>query len=103
MLVLGIETTCDETAAAVVERTGDGWGKILSNIVLSQLTEHAAFGGVGPEIAARADGAARVGDPISVLPVPRLRRAHPDPSGPRRRRLHPARHHPGRRHRRSFR
>ena len=54
MLVLGIETTCDETAAAVVERTGDGPGKILSNIVLSQISEHAPFGGVVPEIAARA-------------------------------------------------
>ena len=54
MLVLGIETTCDETAAAVVERSGDGRGKILSNIVLSQVSEHAAFGGVVPEIAARA-------------------------------------------------
>ena len=54
MLVLGIETTCDETAAAVVERDGDGPGKILSNIVLSQIAEHAAFGGVVPEIAARA-------------------------------------------------
>ena len=32
--ILGIETSCDETAAAVVERTGDGIGKILSNIVL---------------------------------------------------------------------
>ena len=54
MLVLGIETTCDETAAAVVERTGEGPGKILSNVVLSQTNEHAAFGGVVPEIAARA-------------------------------------------------
>ncbi len=54
MLVLGIETTCDETAAAVVERTPDGGGRILSNIVLSQTSEHAAFGGVVPEIAARA-------------------------------------------------
>src|SRR6201994_4831452 len=54
MIVLGIETTCDETAAAVVERTPDGRGKILSNIVLSQVNEHAAFGGVVPEIAARA-------------------------------------------------
>jgi N6-L-threonylcarbamoyladenine synthase len=54
MLVLGIETTCDETAAAVVERTGDGPGKILSNVVLSQIADHAAFGGVVPEIAARA-------------------------------------------------
>jgi N6-L-threonylcarbamoyladenine synthase len=54
MLVLGIETTCDETAAAVVERSGEGPGKILSNVVLSQVGEHAAFGGVVPEIAARA-------------------------------------------------
>ena len=54
MLVLGIETTCDETAAAVVERYADGRGKILSNVVLSQDSEHAAFGGVVPEIAARA-------------------------------------------------
>ena len=54
MLVLGIETTCDETAAAVVERLPDGSGRILSNIVRSQTEEHAAFGGVVPEIAARA-------------------------------------------------
>ena len=54
MVVLGIETTCDETAAAVVERPEHGPGKILSNIVLSQIGEHAAFGGVVPEIAARA-------------------------------------------------
>src|SRR3979490_955737 len=54
MVVLGIETTCDETAAAVVERPDVGPGKILSNIVLSQISEHAAFGGVVPEIAARA-------------------------------------------------
>jgi N6-L-threonylcarbamoyladenine synthase len=54
MIVLGIETTCDETAAAVVERAEDGGGKILSNVILSQVGEHAAFGGVVPEIAARA-------------------------------------------------
>jgi N6-L-threonylcarbamoyladenine synthase len=54
MVILGIETTCDETAAAVVERTGDAQGRILSNIVLSQIAEHAEFGGVVPEIAARA-------------------------------------------------
>jgi N6-L-threonylcarbamoyladenine synthase len=53
-LVLGIETTCDETAAAVVERQADGSGRILSNIVRSQNEEHAPFGGVVPEIAARA-------------------------------------------------
>src|SRR5215471_2044555 len=54
MLVLGIETTCDETAAAVVRRDDTGLGEILSNVVLSQAAEHAAFGGVVPEIAARA-------------------------------------------------
>ena len=54
MIVLGIETTCDETAAALVQRRDDGRGRILSDIVLSQTEEHAAFGGVVPEIAARA-------------------------------------------------
>lgn len=53
-LVLGIETSCDETAAAVVLRDGDGRGRILSNVVRSQWERHAAFGGVVPEIAARA-------------------------------------------------
>lgn len=50
MIVLGIETSCDETAAAVV--TGDR--RILSDRVLSQLNDHRPFGGVVPEIAARA-------------------------------------------------
>jgi len=54
MIILGIETTCDETAAAVVERNAEGQGRILSNVVFSQINEHAAFGGVVPEIAARA-------------------------------------------------
>ncbi len=54
MLVLGIETTCDETAAAVVERSDDGMGRILSDVVVSQLDQHREFGGVVPEIAARA-------------------------------------------------
>jgi N6-L-threonylcarbamoyladenine synthase len=52
--VLGIETSCDETAASVVEWRGGDRPKILSSIVLSQIEEHAAFGGVVPEIAARA-------------------------------------------------
>jgi N6-L-threonylcarbamoyladenine synthase len=47
--ILAIETSCDETAAAVVD---DG-GSILSNIVASQIQDHAAFGGVVPEIASR--------------------------------------------------
>lgn len=50
MIVLGIESSCDETAAALV--TEDR--RILSNIVSSQLQEHKPFGGVVPEIAARA-------------------------------------------------
>ena len=49
MKVLGIETSCDETAAAVVE---DGC-RLLSNAVLSSMDLHAAYGGVVPEIAAR--------------------------------------------------
>jgi len=53
-IVLGIETSCDETAAAVVRRAADGQGEILSNVVRSQLDLHAAYGGVVPEIAARA-------------------------------------------------
>ncbi len=52
--VLGIETSCDETAAAVVERAEDGSGRVLSDVILSQVADHAAFGGVVPEIAARA-------------------------------------------------
>lgn len=53
-LVLGIETSCDETAAAVVLRDAQGAGRILSNIVRSQWDAHQAYGGVVPEIAARA-------------------------------------------------
>ena len=52
--VLGIETSCDETAASVVEWREGQSPEILSNVVFSQIEEHAAFGGVVPEIAARA-------------------------------------------------
>jgi len=52
--VLGIETSCDETAAAVVRGAGQGPGEILSNVIFSQLDEHRPYGGVVPEIAARA-------------------------------------------------
>jgi N6-L-threonylcarbamoyladenine synthase len=52
--VLGIETSCDETAAAVVRGTAPGPGEILSNIVFSQTEAHAPYGGVVPEIASRA-------------------------------------------------
>ena len=54
-LVLGIETSCDETAAAIVARDpATGRGRILSNVVRSQWEDHRPFGGVVPEIAARA-------------------------------------------------
>ena len=49
MLILGIESSCDETAAAVVE---DG-RKVLSNVIASQVEEHRKYGGVVPEIASR--------------------------------------------------
>ncbi len=54
LTILGIESSCDETAAAVVRRDEAGRGHLLSNIIHTQLEEHKAFGGVVPEIAARA-------------------------------------------------
>jgi N6-L-threonylcarbamoyladenine synthase len=56
MRVLGIETSCDETAVAIVEAPAKAapGGLILANVVYSQQTEHRRFGGVVPEIAARA-------------------------------------------------
>ena len=52
-IILGIETSCDETAAAVVEDNESGIPKILSNIVSSQFDIHKEFGGVVPDLAAR--------------------------------------------------
>ena len=54
LIFLGIETSCDETAASVVQEKTGGTGDILSNVVSSQVEEHKEFGGVVPEIAARA-------------------------------------------------
>ncbi len=54
MIVLGIETSCDETAAAVLTEEGDGLGRVLANEILSQTEEHRPYGGVVPEVAARA-------------------------------------------------
>ncbi len=54
LTILGLESSCDETAIAVVRRFADGRGEILSNIILSQIEDHAPYGGVVPEIAARA-------------------------------------------------
>lgn len=53
LTILGIESSCDDTAAAILRRDGDDVA-ILSNIVSSQTDLHAAFGGVVPELAARA-------------------------------------------------
>jgi N6-L-threonylcarbamoyladenine synthase len=52
MIVLGIETSCDETAAAVVERAASG-SRVRSSLVHAQVQEHRRYGGVVPEIAAR--------------------------------------------------
>jgi len=52
-IILGIETSCDETAAAVIEDNKNGIPKILSNIISSQFDIHKEFGGVVPELAAR--------------------------------------------------
>ncbi|PVM76386.1 tRNA (adenosine(37)-N6)-threonylcarbamoyltransferase complex transferase subunit TsaD [Caulobacter radicis] len=54
LTVLGLETSCDETAASVVRRSADGRVEVLSSIVGTQFEQHAPFGGVVPEIAARA-------------------------------------------------
>src|SRR3569623_2469938 len=54
MRLLGSETSGDETAAAIGERDAAGVGRIVSNVVRSQLEEHAPYGGVVPELAARA-------------------------------------------------
>ena len=64
LTVLGLETSCDETAASVVRLTPDGRATVLSSVVHSQIDDHAAYGGVVPEIAARShvemiDGVAR--------------------------------------------
>ena len=63
LTVLGLETSCDETAASVVRLTASG-AEVLSSVIHSQIDEHAAYGGVVPEIAARShvemiDGVAR--------------------------------------------
>src|SRR5258706_1768050 len=53
MKILGIETSCDETAAAVIEQLANGELKIISNVVASSADMHAKTGGVIPENAAR--------------------------------------------------
>ncbi|MFN7210370.1 MAG: tRNA (adenosine(37)-N6)-threonylcarbamoyltransferase complex transferase subunit TsaD, partial [Aggregatilineales bacterium] len=52
-LILGVETSCDETAVAVVEADGAGRLRARANVVASQVAMHRAYGGVFPEVAAR--------------------------------------------------
>ena len=55
MIILGIETSCDETAASVVEETGDPlrpW-QLLASVVASQIDIHREWGGIVPELSAR--------------------------------------------------
>ncbi|PWR02929.1 tRNA (adenosine(37)-N6)-threonylcarbamoyltransferase complex transferase subunit TsaD [Meridianimarinicoccus roseus] len=54
LTVLGLESSCDDTGAAVVRQSGQSAPEILSNVVIGQAELHAAFGGVVPELAARA-------------------------------------------------
>ena len=53
-VILGIESSCDETAVALIRENNKGEPEILSNIVSSQVDIHKEFGGVVPELAARA-------------------------------------------------
>ena len=52
-IILGIETSCDETAVSLIKDNDNGVPKILSNIISSQFDVHKEFGGVVPELAAR--------------------------------------------------
>ena len=53
-LILGIESSCDETAASLITENEEGMPIVLSNIISSQIDIHKEFGGVVPELAARA-------------------------------------------------
>ena len=65
MKILGIETSCDETAIAVVEATEDGGLRALANAISSQVALHAQFGGVVPALAAR-EHAANIGTVLAA-------------------------------------
>ena len=53
MIVLGIETSCDETSVAIVQQKNDEFGHILAENTLSQIKKHNKFGGIVPELASR--------------------------------------------------
>ncbi|WP_339335535.1 tRNA (adenosine(37)-N6)-threonylcarbamoyltransferase complex transferase subunit TsaD [uncultured Maricaulis sp.] len=67
LTVLGLESSCDETAAAILRRAPDGAVTVLADCVLGQTEAHAPFGGVVPEIAARAHAEAMEGLVIQAL------------------------------------
>ena len=52
-IILGIESSCDETAISIIQENKEGFPKILSNVISSQVDVHKEFGGVVPELAAR--------------------------------------------------
>ncbi|OLF80699.1 tRNA threonylcarbamoyl adenosine modification protein TsaD [Maricaulis sp. W15] len=67
LTVLGLESSCDETAAAILRRAPDGQVEVLADRVLGQTEAHAPFGGVVPEIAARAHAEAMDGLVMEAL------------------------------------
>lgn len=67
LTVLGLESSCDETAAAILRRSATGGIDVLADIVLGQVEAHAPFGGVVPEIAARAHAEAMDGLVVQAL------------------------------------
>ncbi|WP_203290842.1 tRNA (adenosine(37)-N6)-threonylcarbamoyltransferase complex transferase subunit TsaD [Maricaulis parjimensis] len=67
LTVLGLESSCDESAAAILRRHGDGRIEVLADLVLGQTEAHAPFGGVVPEIAARAHAEAMDGLAAAAL------------------------------------
>jgi tRNA N6-adenosine threonylcarbamoyltransferase len=67
LTVLGLESSCDETAAAILRRAPDGAVTVLADCVLGQTEAHAPFGGVVPEIAARAHAEAMDGLVVEAL------------------------------------
>ena len=79
LTVLGIESSCDDTAAAVVCCDDQGAGTIASSVVYGQFDLHEAFGGVVPEIAARAHA-----EKLDVVANEALPNRTENPSGRRR-------------------
>ena len=78
LTVLGIETSCDETAAAIVRGVPPGPGEIVAETVLGQIDEHRPYGGVVPEIAARAHVELLDGIVARTLETAGLKLAHLD-------------------------